>query len=185
MKLKKRDLSSSCGLYACIAGQPFFAGLCQQHLEILASVAMEMTFDPCRYLFKYGELANRLYLILEGSVELKFEYNGEKDIPVITLGPGDVLGWSWLFEPHYFRGRARVVTPTRTIFFYGTRLRDQCEQNRDFGVEIMQRVDRAAIQRLAAFQQTRALSRRTSITALPVPTVSLHNRSANVYENQS
>jgi CRP/FNR family transcriptional regulator, cyclic AMP receptor protein len=74
-------------------------------------------------------------------------------IPIQTLGPGDDLGWSWLFPPYYLHLSARALEPTRTIFFHGTRLREQCEQDHDLGYQLMKRIAEVLIQRLRATQQ--------------------------------
>ena len=44
-----------------------------------------------------GDSANRFYLILEGQVELESRAVEGETVRIQTLGPGDVLGWSWLF----------------------------------------------------------------------------------------
>ncbi len=40
------------------------------------------------------------------------------------------------------------VEPTKAIFFYGTWLREQCKQDRDFGRELYKRVALVVIDRL-------------------------------------
>jgi len=59
-----------------------------------------------------------------------------------------VLGWSWLFPPYNWHFSARAVEPTTAIFFYGTRLREECEDDPAFGFELMKRVAAIVIQRL-------------------------------------
>ena len=46
-------------------------------------------------------------------------------VPIRTLGPGDDLAWAWLFPPYDMHFSAWAIEPTRAIFFYGTRLREQ------------------------------------------------------------
>ena len=98
--------------------------------------------------------ANRFYLILEGKVmlESEMEERGEM-IPIQTLGPGDDLGWSWLFPPYTLHFSARALELTRTIFFYGPRLREQCEQDHELGYQIMKRITEVATQSLGATQR--------------------------------
>ena len=45
---------------------------------------------------------------------------------------------------------ARVIEATTAIFFYGTRLREQCEEDHDLGYELMKRMTQVVIQRLQA-----------------------------------
>jgi CRP/FNR family cyclic AMP-dependent transcriptional regulator len=136
-----------------IARQPFFAGLDARHLQLLTGAALEMHFAAGESLFAEGSSANRFYLILEGRVVLETELEERGDFPIQTLGPGDDLGWSWLFPPYLLQHGARALEPTKTIFFYGTRLREQCEQDHEFGYQLMQRVAVVVIQSLQATQQ--------------------------------
>jgi CRP-like cAMP-binding protein len=69
---------------------------------------------------------------------------------VQIIGPGEVLGWSWLFPPYYWQFDTRALEPTTAIFFYGTRLREQCEQDHAFGYEMMKRMTQVVIHRLQA-----------------------------------
>src|ERR1017187_4729655 len=140
-------------LYALIKQQPFLKGLNTRQLQLLADSALEMKFETGATIFEEGSPANRFYLILEGRVVLASEMEDRNVIPIQTLGPGDDLGWSWLFPPYYLHSSAHALEPTRTIFFYGTRLREQCEQDHDLGYQLMQRVAEVVIQRLRAMQQ--------------------------------
>lgn len=107
-------------------------------------------FEPGQIVFHRGEIANRFYLIERGKVSIETRSGERGVVAVQTVGPGDVLGWSWLFAPYYWHFDACAVEPTDAIFFYGTRLREHCEQDRDFGYELMRRVTAVVMQRLQA-----------------------------------
>lgn len=166
-------------LYELIAGQPFFKEFNPQQLRLLTDSALEMRFEVGELLFQEGKSANRFYLILEGAVVLESELPEHDVIPIQTLGPGDDLGWSWLFAPYILQANARATKATRTIFFYGPRLREQCEQDHDLGYHLMRRIAEVLIQRLEATQQRLMESIRTGrLSSLPLaaaassPTVS-------------
>ena len=142
------DDAPSNKLYDLIAQQPLFEGLSAGHLQLLTKSAMSMQFEPGRQIFREGEPSNRFYLILEGKVEVESESESENKVSVGTLGPGDGLGWSWLFPPHFVQFSMRAIEPTKTIFFYGTRLQEQCEDDHDFGYELMKRFAKVAITNL-------------------------------------
>ena len=158
-------------LYTLIAQQPFLAGLHPQQLQLLAESALEVQFAAGQSIYEEGSPANRFYLILSGQVALESELADRSVILIQTLGPGDELGWGWLFPPYSVRLSARALEPTRTIFFYGTRLREQCEQDHELGYQIMKRVAAVATQCFLALQQRLAehldpdkcLNRRTEI----------------------
>lgn len=99
-------------------------------------------------IFHEGEPANRFYLIEQGRVLLESPRREQLPVTLQVIGSGDVLGWSWLFPPYYWHFDARTVEPTTAIFFYGTRLREQCEQDHDFGYEMMKRMAQVLVQRL-------------------------------------
>lgn len=139
-------------LQTAIAAHPFARGLKPEHLAALADCAMETQFAPGELIFREGEFANRFYFIIEGEVALESGPNGIAAI-IGTIGAGEVLGWSWLFPPYCWHFAARALKPTRAIFFYGTWLREHCDQNRDLGYELMKRMAEIIIERL---QFTRA-----------------------------
>jgi CRP/FNR family transcriptional regulator, cyclic AMP receptor protein len=135
-------------LHDIIADQAFFRGLSQEHLRTLADNAMQTWFESDELVFHEGDLANRFYLIIEGKVALESSVKNGDVVVLQTLGPGDLLGWSWLFSPYVWRLHARAVEPTEAVFFYGTRLSEQCEANHDLGYELFKRVSEVMMQRL-------------------------------------
>ena len=141
-------------LFDLIAQQAFFKGLNVQQLQLLADSAMEMQFPADQSILQEGSLANRFYLILEGTVELELQLDAHGAmISIQKLGPGDIVGWSWLFPPYSVHLGARALAPVKTIFFYGTRLREQCEQDHELGFQLMKRIAEVATQCLQASQQ--------------------------------
>jgi len=132
------------------AAHPFLQGFKPEHLEILAANALPAHFEAAEVIFREGEMANRFYLITQGAIVLETYTKDKGGALVDKIGAGDVLGWSWLFPPYYWRMDARAVEPTNAIFFYGTRLRQEAEQDHDLGFELMRRVAAVAIQRLQA-----------------------------------
>lgn len=137
-------------ILAEVADHPFLSGLSRQQLEVLADCAMKAHFDTGERIFREGDPANRFYLIEKGRVSLEASRLDEPPVSIQTIGPGDVLGWSWLFEPYRAQFDARAIEPTTAIFLYGTRLRDRCEADHDLGYEVMKRIAAVVIQRLQA-----------------------------------
>lgn len=125
------------------------------HVDILSECAMETEFAEGQLIFREGDLANRFYLIVDGAVALESGARGRK-VLIETLGRGDALGWSWLFPPYYWHFSARALKPTRAIFFYGTRLRAQCDEDHDFGYELMKRMASVVVRRLQSARERTA-----------------------------
>ena len=129
---------------------PFFADLPGHHIEAVAGCASNVRFEAGSFIFHEGEEAERFYLIREGKVVLQICSDRRGPLNILTLEEGDILGWSWLFPPYYWHFAARATEPTKAIFFYGTRLREQCEEDHDLGYELMKRFARIIEQRLDA-----------------------------------
>lgn len=133
-----------------VAAHPFLAGMKPDHVRVLAENSMLVQYESGEIVFRRGEPANRFYLIESGRVSLELLRDNQPTVAVQTISPGEVLGWSWLFEPYYWQFDARALEPTSAIFFYGTRLREQCEQDHDLGYELMKRMSAVVIERLQA-----------------------------------
>jgi len=133
-----------------VAEHPFLQGMQPDHLAILTECAMLAEFKKGELIFREGDPANRFYLIRTGRVELEAKVQERDRMLIQTIGPGDVLGWSWLFPPYYWRFDARAATPVTAIFFYGTWLREYGEQDHNLGYELMKRTAEVVIKRLQA-----------------------------------
>jgi CRP/FNR family cyclic AMP-dependent transcriptional regulator len=144
---------ASSQILALIAQQPFFKGLSEPHLRLLAESAIVTEFKAGQWIYRQGDPANRFYLILDGKVLIESEVKERGMIPIRTLGPGDDLAWAWLFPPYYMHFSASAAEPTRAIFFYGTRLREQCEANHELGYHLMKRIAEVLVRNLNATQQ--------------------------------
>ena len=135
---------------AISAAHRFFQGMKPEHVKLLAEVAMVKQFEQGEIVFEEGDPANRFYLICRGKIELDCK-GGDESAPLAQfVGEGEVLvGWSWLFPALLLAfQRARAVEPTTAIFFYGTRLREECDDDPAFGYELMKRVAAIVIKRL-------------------------------------
>ena len=136
-------------IHAAIGKHRFFTGFAPRFLEVIAAHAMQSRFEAGQHIFKIGDPANRFYLLQHGQVALEApSRNGSALIQIIR--DGDVLGWSWLFEPYTWHFNARALQPTSAIFVYGTRLREVCETDHDLGYALMRRVTDLVINRLQA-----------------------------------
>jgi len=133
-----------------LAEHPFTRGLKLEHIRALTDNALRMHYEPGQIIFCEGDPANRFYLIEQGKVSLEARRGERAPLTIQMIGPGDVLGWSWLFPPYYWHFDARAVEPTEAIFFYGTRLREQCQDDYEFGYELLKRMTAVIIQRLQA-----------------------------------
>ena len=146
-----RTTSSSTAVQ--IAEHPFMKGLSAEQITRLSACAMDSHFAAGEIIFLEGDPANRFYLIQAGRVALESRPSGSEAVVIGEIGPGDVLGWSWLLPPYLWHFDARAIEPVSAIFLYGTRLREECEEDHDLGYELMKRTAEVIIQRLQSTRQ--------------------------------
>lgn len=136
-------------IYNIITRQPLFQGMKEEQLRWLAGKATQTWFEADELIFRDGDVANRFYLLVNGEAALELPTNG-RTLLLQTIGPGEPLGWPWLFSSLVSAVRARAIEPTEVVFFYGSHLRERCEKNLNFGRELSQRVAEVTMQRLQA-----------------------------------
>ena len=148
---------------------PFLEGMCEEYLRILSGFAMQTHFAAGNVILREGEPADRFYLIRGGKVSIESRSNGNTPISIEILEAGEGLGWSWLFPPYLWHFDAWAMEDTEAIFFHATRLREECEANKEFGYELMRRVARLVVHRLQATRM-KLIAQRTPdpLSELPV-----------------
>lgn len=131
-----------------IATARVFAGLPAADLEDLDGCAASADFDAGALLFREGDDATTFHLVRAGRVALELHTADRGGIVIETLEPGEVVGWSWLFEPYRWHFDARATSAVETVAFDGACVRALCEQRPAFGYALMQRFGQVMIDRL-------------------------------------
>jgi CRP/FNR family cyclic AMP-dependent transcriptional regulator len=133
-----------------LAKHPFLKGLEPEHLKILVGCASNVRFNAGQFLFHESEEANEFYMIRQGKVAIQIHGAERGPITVQTIGEGEVLGWSWLIPPYYWRFDAQALELTRAIALDGKCLRTKSEEDRDLGYQLLKRFAGIAVERLEA-----------------------------------
>jgi CRP-like cAMP-binding protein len=104
-----------------LARWPFFAGLSEATLERLASLATQRNFSEGELIFRQGDAATELYLLLEGWVDLTIDADvqGIRRELLMTLTKGEIFGWSAVVEPYIYTASAQCATPVTALAFSG------------------------------------------------------------------
>lgn len=131
-----------------LAEHPFFKSLESHHRLFMADCATPISVEAGNYLAHEGEASNRFYLIRQGQIEIGILTAGHGFTRLQLLNRGDLVGWSWLMPPHYWRFGARVVADSDLLMFDGQRIREKCEVNHDFGYELMKQLGMIIAERL-------------------------------------
>ena len=118
--------------------QEFLKDLEPQHLDTIVGCASNVRFSPNEFLFREGDEADKFYLVRHGRVAVELEIHFQPRI-VMTLDPGQLVGWSWLLPPYHYKTSARAMEMTRAIAFDGKCLRAKCEEDTELGYALMKR----------------------------------------------
>jgi len=153
---------------ARVALHPFLAGMSRTHLALLTDCATPVHFKSGQIVLREGEFANRFYLIESGRVVLESGEGFGHPVVIEAIGPGDLLGWSWMFPPYVWHFTARAVEPTEAIFFYGTILREYCETDHSLGYELFKRMSPIMLRRLQAAREKMLLLHARKASLEPV-----------------
>jgi CRP-like cAMP-binding protein len=130
--------------------QPFFHGLDERHIKLIAGCAKNVRFDGGKVLFRESDAANQFFLIREGQVAIEVMVPQRGINTIQTVQEGEVVGWSWLFAPYRWHFGARTQRPTRALAFDGKCLRAKCERDHDLGYELFKRFSHLMSARLEA-----------------------------------
>ena len=122
-----------------IAASELFSALSPDFIQFVAAHARVRSFAKGEVLFHYGERADRFYLIEHGHVSVEVAAITGPALELQDLGPGAVLGWSWLIAPHTWSFQARAKTAVELLEFDGNVILAHCEEDPRFGYEVLKR----------------------------------------------
>ncbi len=128
---------------------PWFHELSPGAMNRLAQSASMRVLNPGELLFREGETENCLYVLMDGELDLETHVPGYGQVHIFTAEPLDVIGWSVLTPVVRQRtDTARAISYCKLIAFNSELLRQQCEEDREFGYVIMRRIANVAASRL-------------------------------------
>ncbi|MEV6205762.1 cyclic nucleotide-binding domain-containing protein [Kitasatospora sp. NPDC051914] len=130
--------------------QRLLDGLPDAHRDGLLALARDREFPADSRLFDEGGPADRFWLIRSGEVALDLYVPGRRPPVVETVGPGQLLGWSWLFPPYRWHLGARTLGPVTAREFPAAEVRALCEAVPELGHELAVRCAAVIAERLQA-----------------------------------
>jgi CRP-like cAMP-binding protein len=131
----------------------FFRELPAEVREFLAAHAQVRRLQADEVMFHFGEHASRFYLVVDGHISVEVAAIEGPSLQLQDLGPGMVLGWSWLIPPHRWAFQARAKTPVEVIEFDGAAVLARCEAYPRFGYVLLKRFSALMSERLHQARQ--------------------------------
>jgi CRP-like cAMP-binding protein len=131
-----------------LAQVPFFEGMPEDELALIAGCGRNVHFDAGETIFRQGDPADTFFVVRHGTVAVGNFVPPRGELVIETLEAGDLLGWSWLFPPYRSHFDARALTAVRATQFDGACLRDKCAADPAFGYDLVSRFAQVLIERL-------------------------------------
>ena len=131
-----------------LAQVPFFEGLPEDEIALIAGCGRNVRFDAGETIFRQGDAADTFFVLRHGTVAVGNFVPPRGELVIETLESGDLLGWSWLFPPYRSHFDARALSTVRATQFDGACLRDKCAADPVLGRDLMSRFAQVLIERL-------------------------------------
>jgi CRP/FNR family cyclic AMP-dependent transcriptional regulator len=123
-----------------------FQGLEDEELKIIGQFCQELQVPEKNQLCEEGTRADRLFILEEGTVSVRFEKGASFEIH----GPGKILGWSFLVPPSRYTASAVTVTPSRLQVIKSPDFYELVHKDSRMGLKIMDRLAQVVSGRLKA-----------------------------------
>jgi CRP-like cAMP-binding protein len=132
----------------------FFSGLNDAQIKEIAMIADQEIHEGGRILFRKGMLAESLYFLEEGCVDLFYHTDGTPSaefpdgIPVAEITPGEPFSISALIEPYVLTATALTSKPSRLIKIDAKELRALFRKDKRLAFLLTEKASRVVIERL-------------------------------------
>jgi len=133
-----------------LAEHPFLGGLPRDGIALIVGCAQNVVFEGGEFLLSEGEAADTFYMLRRGHVAIEVHAPGRGPIVIETVGPGAVVGWSWLVAPYRWTFDARAIEPVGAVAIDGACLRAKAAADPALGYALLTKVSTELLGRLQA-----------------------------------
>jgi CRP/FNR family transcriptional regulator, cyclic AMP receptor protein len=131
----------------------FFQDFKDSHLEKLAAIAEEESYEAGASMYQKGDPARSFFLVREGKIILVMEnymgmHKAPMQITVDVVTRGETMGWSALVAPHLYTLGARCIDHVDVIALDAVKLRALSGKDSRLGYKIMQAIAKVIAGRL-------------------------------------
>jgi CRP-like cAMP-binding protein len=127
----------------------FLHDIDNEHLKRIAEVTRLRDVPEGQVIFRQGDVPQDVFLVVSGSVALDIAVNGGQK-RIMSVGPGEILGWSALLEQTQMTATATALAPTCVAEINTQQLLAICRHNPRLGYELLRRTSLALASRLSA-----------------------------------
>ncbi|MFJ3581985.1 Crp/Fnr family transcriptional regulator [Streptomyces sp. NPDC090127] len=126
------------------------AALSPEHRDRLMGTGHAVDFPEGTRIFEEGGYADRFWIVRTGTVTLDVRVPGKRPAVVDSVNAGELLGWSWLFEPFRWHFGGEAMTRVRADEFDSAAVRMLMDADPRFGSALDHFVGRLLAHRLVS-----------------------------------
>ncbi len=133
---------------------PLFRGPSEEHQAAIARLAREVACSEGDVLFREGDAASQLYILLEGRISIQVKLSSRPEsLAVASLSQyGQLVGWSGLIHANY-TASAVCDTDSRLLIIDANELSALLRENPEAGFPVMEQVAITISERLRNIQR--------------------------------
>jgi CRP-like cAMP-binding protein len=129
---------------------PFFASLPPGLESRLRAIFKTESHSAGSRIFQEGDSVDRVFFVTKGHVALEMQIPGHPNQRILSLGPGDLLGWSPMVGGATMVATAIAIDDCELAAASADELRRLCETDLEFGYYFMRQLAKALARRLLA-----------------------------------
>ncbi len=127
---------------------PYFKWASLDTLKTLSMLTEERSYKTGEELFRGGEPAEYLYLLIRGEVDIQYPLSSGERRTVDKLGKGDLLVWSAVVEPYMNTSFGVARSDCEVVSIDAVRLRQLLDEDPEFGQSLMSQMVKVVASRL-------------------------------------
>ena len=139
-----------------------FKGIDHEVMNAMANICSEKTYAKETVIFEKDEEADRLYILVEGTVKLKITNGGSITYTLSDLG--DIFGWSCMVESGHYTASVICATDSKVIEIKREALDKIFNLYPHAGIQILKRLAGVFSKRITNSYQDLLSARRTETT---------------------
>lgn len=119
-----------------------FNGLPESLLNEIAAISSETSYKNDEYVFREGETADKLHLLVKGSIALRVKLTSRPDSVTVSFisTPFQSFGWSGVVPPFHYTSSAQCDEDSELLTIPAAPFMKLLEQNPEAGFKVMQRI---------------------------------------------
>ncbi len=138
------------GIVAALDSTWFGAGLPVETQTRLAGIGHIEHITAGTELLREGEIAEEFGVVLAGRLALRMLVPERGMVTILTVEPGDIIGWSAIVPPHRSTSTVVAIEPIEALMFDGAELRAALRVDHVLAATLYPRVLQAVSRRLSA-----------------------------------